>query len=271
MYDDPALNGAGFSFVRITVSKLTLPDVTLVMIETRCHQLARMALEDTLAQVDFGDVLIFTDQSAKIPIPSATYINVEDWPEKLGWAQCYWHTVPPYVRTNHILLIQWDSWIFDPVCWEPSFLDYDYIGAPWWYADGLNVGNSGFNLRSKRLMDYLLKEKEQFPCNTWVEDDLLSRKYRRRIEAETGFVWAGQETALRFAFECVREHAQQRHFGFHAMRNWPFVLHPDRLKERLDVARQTPLIMGTDQFDQLGAHPHYIKQRTDGQWILGAL
>lgn len=252
------------------MDKLNLPDVTLVMIETRCHQLARMAIEDSIRQVDFADVLIFTDRAAQIQIPGATYIAVEDWPEKIGWAQCFWHTIPPYIRTSHILLIQWDSWVIDPDMWQDHFLAHDYIGAPWWYADGLNVGNSGFNLRSKRLIDFLSVNRDQYPCNTWCEDDLLSRKYRPRIEATTDMRWANQELALRFAFECVRGSPEDHHFGFHAMRNWPFVLPPDRLNERLEIARATPLIACTDQFDQLGRHPYYIKQRVNDQWILGA-
>jgi hypothetical protein len=43
---------------------LHLPDVTLTMIETREHQLAREAVKDCMEQASFGEVVIFTDQQA---------------------------------------------------------------------------------------------------------------------------------------------------------------------------------------------------------------
>jgi hypothetical protein len=44
------------------VMKLRLPDVTLVMIDTQCHELARLAMEDSLRDVEFGDAVIFSDE-----------------------------------------------------------------------------------------------------------------------------------------------------------------------------------------------------------------
>ena len=60
--------------------------------------------------------------------------------------------------STHVLLMQWDSYIFRPV--DDHFFEYDYIGAPWkntivdefgcWCDgkyDGTRVGNGGFSLR----------------------------------------------------------------------------------------------------------------------------
>ncbi len=41
--------------------RLSLPDVTLVMVETREHELARLAILDCLKVAKFGDVLILTN------------------------------------------------------------------------------------------------------------------------------------------------------------------------------------------------------------------
>src|SRR6056300_909076 len=69
----------------------------------------------------------------------------------------------PYFYTRfistHVLLMQWDSYIFRPI--DDHFFEYDYIGAPWkntiindrgcWCVDkydGTRVGNGGFSLRN---------------------------------------------------------------------------------------------------------------------------
>ena len=233
------------------MSKLQLPDVTLVMIETREHTLARMAIEDCLDKVDFGDVAIVTDRPLEFTSLSVShgvrplFQLVEDWPDKLGWAQSAWFGVPAMLRTSHALFIQWDSWVWDISMWDPEFLNYDFIGAPWWYKDGKNVGNSGFSLISTRLKRFIYNHRDAFPCTSPAEDDLLCRTYRPSLE-QRGFNWAPEKIAHRFAFECCRPNPTSRHFGFHAMFNWPEVLPLDRLCERVKIAMQSDYITKPD-------------------------
>jgi len=207
---------------------LNLPDVTLVLIETREHELARLALDDCLARAKFADLLIFSDKEFELPYGQT--INVPDWDNKLGWSRFFWSGVSPYVRTSHTLSIQWDSWIVDPDMWTNDWLKYDFIGAPWWYKDGMNVGNGGFCLRSTKLMRYLRKHRDRFPCTTSLDDDLLCRKYRPALQNE-GFVWAPEDEALKFSFEITRPDKTARHFGFHAAYNFNYGCGYDR--ERL--------------------------------------
>lgn len=211
---------------------LRLPDVTLVLIETREHALARLALRDCLRHVDFGDVLVFTDRLDDFSGPGRVKY-VPDWPDKMGWCRHHWQEVAPYVGTSHTLAIQWDSWVVDPGMWRKEFLEYDYIGAPWWYKDGMNVGNGGFCLRSTSLMRYLRKHRDRFPCTNTLDDDLLCRKYRAALQEE-GFTWAPDSIALDFAFEVVRPIPNSRHFGFHASYNFGYGCGGDmqRLLER---------------------------------------
>lgn len=164
------------------MKKLQLPDVTLVMVETREHTLARMAIQDCIDQIDFGDVLIVTDQPARFADLHKTvqprYKVVPDWPNKLGWSRSWWFDVPMLLHTRQTLNIQWDSWVWDASRWTDAFLEYDYIGAPWWYKDGKNVGNGGFSLVSTRLKRFVYTHRDKFSCDTHVDDDLLCRKYR---------------------------------------------------------------------------------------------
>ena len=229
------------------MSKLQLPEVTLVMVETREHVLARMAIEECLDKADFGDVLIITDRPLEFSSLSvshgiqARFKVVDDWPDKLGWSRSWWLDVPPMLQTSQTLNIQWDSWVWDVSMWDDHFLDYDYTGSPWWYKDGKNVGNGGFSLVSTRLKRYLYKNRYDYPCVNAADDDLLCRKYRPALEHQ-GFVWAPEKIAHRFAFECSRPEPHSRHFGFHAMFNWSEVLPPDRLRERVKIALQSDYI-----------------------------
>lgn len=231
---------------------LNLPDVTLVIIETREHELMRLAAIDTLRAAQFGDVLIFCNRrtdggfrfhqqfdDTQFEGHTARVFEVEDWPKKEGWSQHLWNEVPRYLRTTHMLSIQWDSWIVNPAAWTDDFLKFDYIGAPWWYKDGMNVGNGGFSLRSTALMKYVRKHREKYPCTNALDDDLLCRKYRPALQ-DVGFVWGTQAIADRFAFECLAPVGPT--FGFHGIFNWPKVLDPEALKQRVAIAARSPYI-----------------------------
>ena len=228
------------------MTKLKLPDVTLVAIETREHELMRLAIEDCIDKVDFAEVLIFTDRPleySQLTLKDChpRFVMVPDWPDKLGWSRCLWNDVGPEVRTSHWLSIQWDSWVFDPAKWHDENLRYDYIGSPWWYKDGRNVGNGGFSLRSTRLARYLRQNRAKFPCTTNIDDDLLCRHYRPALQ-DAGFVWAPHKLAEDFSFELMRPSDTSRHFGFHGMFNWHAVLNEEQILERAEIAYRSDYI-----------------------------
>ena len=203
---------------------LFLPDVTLVAAHTICHDLAIMAVEDCVSRASFSAVKVFTDRpragSADVRIP--TYDHSD-----LGRFITY--DVPRHVETSHALYVQWDSWVINPGAWQDSFLDYDYVGAPWWYRDGLNVGNSGFCLRSKRLIDFLASHEDEFPIGV-PEDHVLCREYQKRLPQ---FRWAPEDLAWRFSFERTARYPPGEVFGFHGVFNFPHVLTDGEIEARL--------------------------------------
>lgn len=226
-------------------AKLRIADVTLVLIETQENELGALAVKDCLRHADFGDVLIFTNAPEHYA-GLGRILPVPNWTSKLGWSEFSWHGVSEHLTTPFALYIQWDSWIIDPSMWRDQFLDYDLIGAPWWYEER-NVGNLGFSIRSKRILDYLRDHKDEYPISTDCDDELICREYRSRLEAD-GFTWAPPEVAIDFAFECVRPHSVvQRHFGFHAIGNWPLVMSYPELRVRAQIAGNSPYL-------QVGGH-----------------
>lgn len=229
------------------VRVLDLPDVTLFCADTVAHDLTVAALDDCLRHVRFGDVKLFSDRTL-----GRDEVRIEKFASSAEMTRFVNYEMPRYIKTSHVLYFQWDGWIVDPSQWTDEFLRYDYIGAPWWYGDGYNVGNSGFCLRSKALIDFLAAHPDEFPPGS-PEDEVLCRHYRRALPQ---FRWADEDLAWRFAFErTVRNPVfweadiwpfpvVPSAFGFHGAFNWPLVLTKDECERRVammpEYARQKP-------------------------------
>lgn len=131
-----------------------------------------------------------------------------------------------HVSTEHCLIVQYDSWILRPNIWDDSWLEYDYIGAPWpvkedayktFSGETVRVGNGGFSLRSKRLLE--LPNELNLPLlqdrGYYNEDGNICVYHRDTFEAH-GIKYAPVEVAARFSFETdVPENQGIDTFGFH--------------------------------------------------------
>jgi hypothetical protein len=221
--------------------RLRLKDVTLVIADTVCHDLMRMAVDDSIKAVEFGDVIVASNRN--IGIDGAQQVIIDSLNDKTDYSRFIWDTVPNLVSTSHFLVVQWDGFVVNPLAWNDAFMFYDYIGAPWWHNDDRNVGNGGFSLRSTRLSKHLLEHCERYPFHL-AEDHVLCREYSDSLRSE-GFRFADEETARGFSFEMIDPNMPT--FGFHHVRNFPLVLAHDRLAERMK------LVCGNE----------YIRQRTD--------
>lgn len=205
--------------------------------------LARLAVKDCLDKVDFGGgVLVLTNEPDKFPFDECYFHVFKEPITKVGWARAMWFVVPPLVHTSHMLMIQWDSWVWRTEKWKPQFLDYDLIGAPWWYTDGKNVGNTGFGIKTSRMARYIRDRRWDFPCDTGTEDDLLCRKYRPKLE-QAGFTWAPEWLANEFSRECCPPNDDHLAFGFHGAFNFGYVLEHDQLMERARLMFKSPYLM----------------------------
>ena len=197
-----------------------LPQVTLVIIDTKAHEQTSSAVSRTFTQIQPGWLLWYSNNQPLVKPGTASWryipslLSIEDYNDLL------WNFVPKEIKTSHALIMQYDGWVLNGSLWKNDWLQYDYIGAPWpWIREGSNVGNGGFSLRSVRLMKFLAENAEKFPVRT-PEDAVLCREYRPALE-QLGFVWAPLSAAREFSFE--RE-GWRPTFGFHGMFNIPKVL-----------------------------------------------
>jgi hypothetical protein len=122
----------------------------------------------------------------------------------------------PHVETSHALVVQWDGYVLNPEAWTGEFLRCDYIGAPWpWAPEGSRVGNGGFSLRSRRLLDALADPHVVLEGN---EDETIGVRRRAWLEAHHGIRYADEALANRFSFEVG--YPVGRPFGFHGLYNF---------------------------------------------------
>lgn len=94
------------------------------------------------------------------------------------------------VKTDFVLLFQWDGFIIDPTYWTDEFFEYDYIGAPWGFPEAKNrIGNGGFCLRSRKFLEVCSTiEYTPYECD-WL---LPVQKLGRPIAPEDWFMCYGK-------------------------------------------------------------------------------
>ena len=125
-----------------------------------------------------------------------------------------------YIDTDFAMCVQRDGYPVNVAAWDPQFLEYDYIGAPWTWAapiapsecpEGRCVGNGGFSIRSKRLMEAGSKLNYNPHDGDLVEDVYICREKGKELQS-MGIKFAPVEIALRFSIENQPWNGQ---FGFH--------------------------------------------------------
>lgn len=173
---------------------------------------------------------LFTDKDIKVP-HHIELVEIE--PLESGEAVSKWMLLEycKYLETDYLLNIQADGFVVNGHTWDPDWLQYDYIGAPWglhplheWppfpNVTELNrVGNGGFSLRSTNLMvqaavlfDTNMQEGKLVEPREYHPEDCWICRTNGTLLRELGFQFAPLEVASKFSVENSRITDQ---FGFH--------------------------------------------------------
>ncbi len=204
-------------------NRLPLPQVTLCAVTSVNVEATVWALEASLGQVEFGACRLLTDRPVKVMHPEIEVVPITRLGSAAAYSQFLLSELVDYVDTSHCLVAQWDGHVLDARRWQPEMLDWDYIGASWpQFDDGHDVGNGGFSLRSRRLME-LCGDPAFVSCHP--EDVAIGRTNRVWLEGQ-GMRFAPRELADGFAAE--RTGDPQESFGYHGIWNMPLAIGPDR-------------------------------------------
>lgn len=193
-----------------------LPDVTVVCVDCFMHGSAVAAIKKTLQQIKPARTVFITNIDIKIDgvdtviIPAIT--------SKRQYSVFIIKELYKHFDTPYVLVIQHDGYVLNGDAWNPEFLNYDIIGAPWLYIDDRNLPNGGFSIRTKRLQEILGKDDFIEVCDP--EDEVIGRLYRRYLEQKYDIRFPTEELADTFSFELRAPICKT--FGFHGKFHEPF-------------------------------------------------
>ena len=205
-------------------SRLPLPGVTLVAVTSVAVPQTVRAMTLSLDQVAFGEAVLFSDRRPNDLPAAIRWQPIAPIASRAAYSRFMLRDLAGHVATGHALCVQWDGYVLNARAWDPAFLDHDYIGAAWpHFNDGRDVGNGGFSLRSRRLLD---------ACGTLdidetAEDVAICRVHRGRLERDFDIRFAPVALARRFAFE--RYDPTGGEFGFHGAFNLGRLMPPNEL------------------------------------------
>lgn len=177
-----------------------LPDVTLLAVTSVAVPATARALALSKRGLSFGETLFLSDQ-APPPDTPATWRPIPSIGSRHEYSRFMLRELRAHLTTSHVLCVQWDGYVLNPAAWDSAFLDYDYIGAPWpHFGDGMTVGNGGFSLRSRRLVEACAA----IPITDEAEDVAICRTNRHMLEnLGLRFAPSGAEFGFHGAFTMI--------------------------------------------------------------------
>lgn len=205
------------------LNNITLFGLDCVNID-RLHK----AAEICLASFSFSEIKLLTS----IPNNYSNTILINPINSIRDYSKFMLKELNNYIDTEFVLIIQYDGFILNPHAWDDQYLNYDYIGAPLSVDDKLVVGNGGFSLRSKKLLELLQKDHnimiEETPSHKYAENEdwIISVILRDYLE-KNNIKFAPVPLAHKFSFEKNKEYGAKwdNQFGFHGLKwtdisNW---------------------------------------------------
>lgn len=219
---------------------LKLHNVTLVCVEDTDQEqlhLLQEIIQGVTQWIDFYDIKVFSSHDHSIVTNKIKPI------ENLGdYSVFILNDLVKYIESDYLMIIQTDGYPLASEGWRNSFLNYDYIGAPWTRVvsqtgihsvivsgdksalhapAGCSVGNGGFSLRSRKLMEEVAKANYRYTPLDWVKAEIKDWKFAedeyicKYMNAELrskGYTFAPVEEAQNFSAENDIWVGQ---FGFH--------------------------------------------------------
>lgn len=207
-------------------ARLDLPDVTLIAVTSVNLSATIRALAECMRHASFGAVKLLTD-SVPFGLPeNAQWEPIEPLRSAEAYSDFVLQKLAAHVATSHCLIVQWDGHVINPEHWRSEFLNYDYIGASWpQFSDGHDVGNGGFSLRSRALLEAC--RSPQFH-NSHPEDLAVCRHNRAWLEAR-GMRFAPRHLADLFSAERAGDPTCS--FGYHGVWHMPSTIGVDAFWE----------------------------------------
>lgn len=247
-------------------SRLDLPQITLVAATSVNIPATVRAIAACQKHIRFAACKLLTHAPPPEIPDGVEAILIPKISSAAAYSQFVLNGLVDHVATSHCLIVQWDGHVIHPELWRPGFLEYDYVGASWpQFADGHDVGNGGFSLRSRKLLAAC--KAPQF-VQGHPEDVAIGRNNRDWLETQ-GLKFAPR--AMADCFSAERAGTLTDAFGYHGVWHMPAALGVDEfweiyqsLDDRTSVFHDLGYIMR-----QLLFHPAGLRRsfRLAAHWL----
>lgn len=192
------------------------------IIDTQSHSLAQKVVTNTLqvlsqccpAQKVYWISDVNCEHGFMVPHEHIQISPIEQFP--LDYNRVCLKFLPDLIQEDHCLIVQTDGFAVNAQSWNPEFLSFDYIGACWPESWNLphRVGNGGFSLRSRKLLQSI--KKLNVPVSDHHEDYQICLDLRSCLMHTHGCVWAPESLAHQFSIENqTNSEWLGKSFGFH--------------------------------------------------------
>ncbi len=205
---------------------LRLPEVTLVCVQPRVPVLGVATLQHCMRDIDFAQVLLFTDPDALSQAPEGIELKGLRLESPAAHADFMLRGLVHYLQTSHVLIVQWNGFVLDASQWDPAFQLYDHVCAPVEPGtSAFGARQTSFSLQSRRLLQAMQDPAMLIRAS---ENHFLPHDNRQRLEQVHDVRFAPTELARRFSFDHLRPDGAT--LGFQGLHNLPRVLRPDALR-----------------------------------------
>ncbi len=224
--------------------KLKLSDVTLLAVTSNEMDEAQISMRISLHNIEFAKSRLLCSSLPKKKYPDIEYVPIEPLKSVDMYNQLIFQDLHKYFETSHCLIVQADSFVINSDLWKDEFLKYDYIGGPWHNKIEVKpdlilnleknpVGNGGFSLRSRKLVETTSKidfQSLNFPMKA---EDVVICHYLYQKMIDNGIRFAPPKLAAQFSMENV-DHLYGQNvnsvFGFHGKHMRDYFLKKYRLR-----------------------------------------
>lgn len=197
---------------RVMSGRLELP-VTILGVDNFTPARSLQALWFSQKMVQAKDVAIICRPGNQLPGGDLQGVRIKpviQGSERLDRERFLVTELHKHFETSHCLHVEWDARIANPAAWDPAWLEYDYIGAPWpWpypqkgFPDCTPqncVGNLGFALLSKRFCEAVASIAQPTDEEARLSDVYMCRTLRPKLE-EMGIRFSPEVVAAQFSCE----------------------------------------------------------------------
>lgn len=213
---------------KLEKNSINLPSLTLVAVATRDVIATYKALKYSSSQINFKEILLISDFNPKPSDNDIKFVKISPFQSIKEWGKFVVFDLHKFIQTSHIMMIHADGFIINPFRWQESFLNYDYIGAPFplprdnfsyrdYYGNIIRVGNA-ISIRSKKILELPSKldlDWEAADQGHYNDDGFLSVQHRHTL-LRYGINYAPLSIAKYFSREVTTaENRDIEPFAFH--------------------------------------------------------